>query len=31
LKSATVSPFCRICLATIFCMPRRMCTRWRKK
>ncbi|MBW0604500.1 hypothetical protein JET42_00065, partial [Escherichia coli] len=19
------------CLATIFCMPRRMCTRWRKK
>ncbi|HAJ0329311.1 TPA: DUF1472 domain-containing protein, partial [Escherichia coli] len=26
-----VSPFCRICLATIFCMPRRMCTRWRKK
>ncbi|EAA3734200.1 DUF1472 domain-containing protein, partial [Salmonella enterica subsp. enterica] len=24
-------PFCRICLATIFCMPRRMCTRWRKK
>ncbi|EEU9299100.1 DUF1472 domain-containing protein, partial [Escherichia coli] len=27
----TVSPFCRICLATIFCMPRRMCTRWRKK
>ncbi|EFN8610220.1 DUF1472 domain-containing protein, partial [Escherichia coli] len=25
------SPFCRICLATIFCMPRRMCTRWRKK
>ncbi|EGD9184315.1 DUF1472 domain-containing protein, partial [Shigella sonnei] len=30
-KSATVSPFYRICLATIFCMPRRMCTRWRKK
>ncbi|EFW0072874.1 DUF1472 domain-containing protein, partial [Shigella sonnei] len=25
------SPFYRICLATIFCMPRRMCTRWRKK
>ncbi len=26
-----LSPFYRICLATIFCMPRRMCTRWRKK
>ncbi|EFB1332403.1 DUF1472 domain-containing protein, partial [Escherichia coli] len=25
------SPFCLTCLATIFCMPRRMCTRWRKK
>ncbi|EFC1867143.1 DUF1472 domain-containing protein, partial [Shigella sonnei] len=24
-------PFCLTCLATIFCMPRRMCTRWRKK
>ncbi|EBQ6684691.1 DUF1472 domain-containing protein, partial [Salmonella enterica] len=24
-------PFCRTCLATIFCMPKRMCTRWRKK
>ncbi|ECW1400202.1 DUF1472 domain-containing protein, partial [Salmonella enterica] len=22
---------CLTCLATIFCMPRRMCTRWRKK
>ncbi|HAM3204745.1 TPA: DUF1472 domain-containing protein, partial [Escherichia coli] len=31
LKSVTVSPFCLTCLATIFCMPRRMCTRWRKK
>ncbi len=27
----TVSPFCLTCLATSFCMPRRMCTRWRKK
>ncbi len=30
LKSATVSPFCLL-FGTIFCMPRRMCTRWRKK
>ena len=26
-----LSFFCLTCLATIFCMPRRMCTRWRKK
>ena len=25
-----LSFFCLTCLATIFCMPRRMCTRWRK-
>ncbi|EEV5881604.1 TPA: DUF1472 domain-containing protein, partial [Escherichia coli] len=31
LKSATVSPFCLTCLAWIFCMPRHLCTRWRKK
>ncbi|MGE17406.1 DUF1472 domain-containing protein, partial [Escherichia coli] len=23
--------FCLTCLATIFCMPKHMCTRWRKK
>ncbi|EFC2020564.1 DUF1472 domain-containing protein, partial [Escherichia coli] len=22
---------CLTCLATIFCMPKHMCTRWRKK
>ncbi|EEY5263425.1 DUF1472 domain-containing protein, partial [Escherichia coli] len=23
--------FCLTCLARIFCMPKRLCTRWRKK
>ncbi|EFB5177019.1 DUF1472 domain-containing protein, partial [Escherichia coli] len=31
LKSATVCFFCLTCLARIFCMPKRLCTRWRKK
>ncbi|ECN0099573.1 DUF1472 domain-containing protein, partial [Salmonella enterica subsp. enterica serovar Enteritidis] len=25
------SSFCLTCLARIFCMSRRLCTRWRKK
>ncbi|EFD1100499.1 DUF1472 domain-containing protein, partial [Escherichia coli] len=28
---ATASSFCLTCLARIFCMSRRLCTRWRKK
>ncbi|EFD5023971.1 DUF1472 domain-containing protein, partial [Escherichia coli] len=31
LKNATASSFCLTCLARIFCMSRRLCTRWRKK
>ncbi len=30
-ESATVCLFCLTCLATIFCMPKRLCTRWRNK
>ncbi|GDQ95954.1 hypothetical protein BvCmsNSP058_02272 [Escherichia coli] len=31
LPPLLASPFCLTCLAWVFCMPKRLCTRWRNK